>query len=132
MSEQTRKKYTAEYLYPGFFMPEEETREVSDGTYAAVIAAQPNDGWYAVEVREITQRLYRADNGDEQWVKEGKSQRIGSWVVGEKIYWEDIPDTDANRILRSNIRSNSKDGFGVKTRCGNWQIASDYLEVVAA
>lgn len=129
---QTRTRYTAIYSYPGSFFPETTTRDVTDGTYAAAVAAQTDDLWYAVEVKKITERRYEAANGNVEWLKDKSPERVGSWVVGERIHWEDIPDTDDNRILRSNIRGNSTDGYGVKTRRGNWQMASDFSAVVPA
>lgn len=129
MSE-TRTRYTAEYLYPGVFMPEEENRPVDAPTLEAAVAAQPDDGWYAVSIKRIVERKFVADNGDERWLSD-IVEKAGSWIVGEKIHYQDIPDTKANSILRSNIRSNTKDGFGVKTRRGNWQFADDYTAVVA-
>lgn len=128
---QTRDRFEAKYLYPGVFMPEVVRHPVPDGTYAAACAIQPDNGWYAVEVQKVAERLYRAENGDEKWVSDGQPVKVGSWIVGDKIHWQDIPDTAENRILRSNLQANSSDGYGVRTRCGNWQIASDYLEVVA-
>lgn len=54
-------------------------------------------------------------------------------MIGTMMHAADIPDeVDGHEtsILKSNIRSNSKDGYGVKTRRGNWQIASDYDRVL--
>lgn len=132
MTNQTRVRYVAHYSYPGAFFPETETRQIEAGTYAAAVQAKNDDRWYAVEVKEITERRYEAANGNVQWIEDKSPVKVGSWVVGEKIHVDDIPDTDENRILRSNIRSNSTDGYAVKTRRGNWQMASDYSAVVAA
>ena len=125
----TRIRFTAEYSYPGSFFAETSTRDIADGSKETALAANPDDHWYAVTVREITERKFTADNGSERWLSEGDPKKT-SWVIGERIHWEDIPDIPANEILRSNIRCNSKDGYGVKTRSGNWQIASDYTEVI--
>ena len=127
---QTRKRFSATYSYPGSFFAETESRDLASGTLESAIAEQPNSNWYAVAVKSINERKFVAANGTEKWLAEGNPEKIGSWIVGEKIHWEDIPDTDENRILRSNIRVNSKDGYGVKTRLGNWQIASDYTAVI--
>ena len=135
----TRRRHSATYLYPGAFFPEETTRQIKRPTLASAIAAQPDDrdgyfrksGWYAVRIATTTERRFVAENGDETWVREGKPEVL-SVIVGERIHYTEIPDTDANAILISNIRGNSKDGFGVKTRAGNWQIASDYDEVISS
>lgn len=129
-TKQTRQRFTATYFYPGVFMPEDVARQIPNGQFNSVIAAQPDNRWYAVEVRQRTERRYEAANGSEKWISEGDAKKVGSWIVGEKIHWEDIPDTEGNKILRSNIQGNSKDGYGVRTRCGNWQIASDWQAVL--
>lgn len=132
MGDQVRIRYTAEYSYPGSFFPETSARDVPDASLESVRAAQPDDRWYAAEVKEIKERRFAAENGQERWLRDDDPKKVASWVIGEKIHWESIPDTDQNSILRSNIRGNSKDGYGVKTRAGNWQIASDYLDVIPA
>lgn len=130
---QTRTRYTAKYSYPGSFFAESMGRDIPNPSYESAIAAAEGDGnWYAVEVFEITERRFTAQNGAERWIEEDKPVKVGSWVIGNRVHWQDIPDTPENEILRSNIRGNSEDGYGVKTRCGNWQIASDYMSVVAA
>ena len=121
----------ARYLYPGVFMPEERERSLEEPTYAAALDAQPDDGWYAVEIHSNTKKLYTADDGEQEWVQK-RHEKVGSWIVGERIHYSEIKDTDENRILRSNLQSNDPDGFGVKTRRGNWQPASAYDHVVPA
>jgi hypothetical protein len=130
MSE-TRAKFTAEYSYPGSFFAESATREIADGRYESAVEAQLNNSWFAVKITKSTERRFTAANGDERWLREREPEKVGSWVVGDRVHWTAIPDTDENRILRSNIRSNSEDGYGVLTRRGNWQIASDFTGVVA-
>lgn len=138
----TRTRYTAEYLYPGAFFPEETVREIPEPTFAAAVEHGPDDtdgyfrkdGWYAVHVRSIPEKLYRSDDGQEQWLRDGDPIRR-SFIVGRLVHYES-PELDGERhdILRSNIRCNSRDplkGYGVLTRSGNWQIASDYDEVVS-
>lgn len=127
----TRTRFTAEYSYPGSFFPETSTRDLPDGRYESAVEAQPNDAWFAVKILKSTERRFVAANGDERWLCEREPEKVGSWVIGERIHWTAIPDTDETRILRSNIRSNSENGYGVLTRRGNWQIASDYTGVVA-
>lgn len=136
MNERTR--YTATYLYPGSFFPEEASRDVPEPTFEAAALAGPDedgyfrkDGWYAVRITAIREKRFTSDDGEEAWVKQD-AKRVGSWIVGERVHHEDERLAgDQFDILRSNIRSNSDDGYGVLTRCGNWQIASDYTEVVA-
>lgn len=142
-----RTTHSARYSYPGVFLPEQTSRTLSGPTLVAAIAAAPTaddgwfrqDGWYAVEISTTKHRRFvDADTDDEVWVKT-LTELHGRWVVGERFHYEDLerefqsaPEkSDIDRILISNIKSNSKDGYGVRTRCGNWQIASDYTGVLA-
>lgn len=129
---ETRTKFTARYSYPGSFFAEQASRDLPDGEFGSALRAALDDGWYAVEILKSTERRFSAANGEKRWLREGEPKKVGSWVIGERIHWENIPDTDENQILRSNIRCNSEDGYGVLTRRGNWQIASDYTTVVPA
>lgn len=133
----TRIKYTAEYLYPGAFFPEETYRELPEGTFDAAVLFGPDedgyfqkDGWYAVRIRTVQEKRFMSDDGDEQWVSSSETQK--SYIVGKKVHYLDssIAD-DKHDILQSNIKNNSRDGgYGVLTRCGNWQISSDWDVVV--
>lgn len=141
MSENTRTRYSAEYLYPGSFFPEETYRDLPEPTYLAAELAGPDedgyfkkDGWYAVRIRTITEKCYRSEDGDEKWLRDG-DPITKSFIVGRLVH-ADSPELecDDKSILRSNIVGNSREplkGYGVLTRCGNWQIASDYDEVVS-
>ena len=140
----TRTRYSAKYLYPGAFFPESTFRIVEEPTFHAALAAAPAeeggffkaDGWYAVEITAIHERRFLAEDDlmSEEWVETGR-ETVGSWIVGEKIHVDDEQIAGPKHdILRSNIRSNSRPpekDYGVRTRCGNWQIASDYIMVVA-
>lgn len=140
MSERVR--YVAEYDYPGALFPESVTREVETPTWEAVVGAAPAetsgyfraDGWYAVKVTAITEKLFTAKDHEMTWIRQS-AEKVRSWVVGEKIHADDIVPTERNAILISNIRGNTPEGsepYGVHTRAGNWQIASDYDGVVPA
>lgn len=137
----TRTRITAEYLYPGSFFPESITRELPDSTLQAAIEHGPDeegyfkkDGWFGVVIRKITEKRYVADDGDETWLREGKPIE---WkvIVGDVVHVDDpLIAGDRFDILRSNIRSNSREphkDLAVHTRCGNFQIASDWDQVVA-
>lgn len=123
--------HKARYLYPGVFMPEEQVRDLTFPTYGEAVKGQPDDGWYAVEISSIKYKRFTADDGDIEWIPQGTVNKE-TYIIGQQIHCDEIPNTDENRILRSNIRSNSDDGFAVKTRCGNWQIASDWDHVMSA
>ena len=135
MSE-TKTEYAAEYYYPGGFMPETATREVPEPTFAAAVAAEPREeggwfqagGWYAVKIRTVERKRFVAEDGEEIW--QPRVVATKSWIVGEQVHWTDIDDTDRNAALRSNIRVNDPDGYGVRTRIGNWQFACDWDVVV--
>ena len=113
-------------------MPEETSREIPSPDWEAVLSHSPDEtgyfrknGWYAVIVSTLTQKLF--DAGDEQrWLPEGKPKQA-KYVVGEKIHYTDIDESQ--HILRSNLRGFGE-GYGVLTRCGNWQPASAYDVVV--
>jgi len=133
-----RTRFTAEFDYPGMLFPETITKTIAAGTLAAALREQPDEqgyfnrnGWYAVTIRSVAEKRYVADDDEETWVRLS-AEKVASYVVGEKIHHADIEDNDRNAILISNIRANSKDGYGVRTRAGNWQIASDYDAVVSA
>lgn len=139
----TQTTYTAEYLYPGSFFPEETFREIKEPTYEAAVEAGPNedgyfkkDGWYAVNIRRRVERLFV--DADEptttKWLTE-KNEVLTRIIVGRLVHVDD-PEIagEEHRILRSNIQSNGKDPFkdyGVLARSGNWQVASDWDEVTA-
>lgn len=138
----TRERHVAEFFYPGSFLPETIFRTIAEPTLAAALAAAPDgdpaqgyigakDGWYAVKVTTATDKRFVADDGEETWVRVGQKKDVGSWIVGEKIHVDDILENDANRILRANIAGNSADGYAVLTRVGNWQIASDWTDVLS-
>lgn len=139
MSATTRTRWTATYSYPGFLFPEETSRPVDHPTLQGVLEAAPRDedgyfradGWYAARVTQRTQKLYTAADGEEQWIQTDVTQGP-SWLIGEKVHLDDIPDDDDHAILRSNIRCNTKDGIAVKTRLGNWTLPVEGTEVIAA
>lgn len=134
-----RQRFFAKYNYPGSFFPESTTREIDLPTVKAAVAAAPDeegyfckDGWYSVRITSKVEKRFVATDGAEAWVNQGDIKTIGHWVVGERIHHSDIDATDANRILIRNIEGNSRDGgYGVLTRCGNWQIASDFDAVLS-
>lgn len=126
-----REVHSAEFHYPGSLFPESITRSVPEATLEAAVAAQRDELWYAVVLRTRVQKRFTAADGEEVWNTVGQSTKVASYVVGEPVHVDDIPDDDQHHILRSNIRSNSKgEPLGVRTRRGNWQIASDYDAVV--
>jgi len=133
----SRKKFRAEYLYPGSFMPEECYRDLPEPTFEAAVEHGPDDidgyftkdGWYAVQISTIIEhRVRNLETGVEFWMEASRTRE--SYIIGRLVHYES-PELAHPRheILRSNIRSNSRDplkGYGVLTRCGNWQIASDW------
>lgn len=131
----TRNRFVATYYYPGTFFHETTTREIDMPTRKAAEDAKPEgrvgytDRLFAIRIHEHTERLYTAENGDAEWINEG-TEEVDSWVYGEKIHVDDIPDTPEYGILRSNVRNNSKDGYAVKHAGGGWTIAEDYNRVV--
>ena len=52
------------------------------------------------------------------------------YIIGKTIKLRDIPDTDKNRILRSNIENNSPFKTGILTHLGNWQCFDENTEVL--
>lgn len=142
MSADIRKEHYGRYSYPGSFFAEYTTVELTEPTLTAAAIEGPRgsgyffkDGWFAVEITTVTLKRFEAADGAEVWVRQG-TEAVGKWIVGRLVHFEaDELAGDEHNILRSNIRSNSRDphkGYGVLTRCGNWQIASDYTAVVSA
>jgi archaellum component FlaG (FlaF/FlaG flagellin family) len=137
----TRTRYTAEYLYPGSFMPEETYVTIPEPTLSAAIVYGPDepgyfskDGWYAVLIKTVTEKQYVSDDGDVTWLREGQTE-VEKIIVGREVH-VDSPEISGpeHNILRSNIRGNSRDPYknlAVHTRSGNWQIRSDWDRVVA-
>lgn len=126
-----RQTYYAVYDYPSFLFAESRSRDIAGPTIEDAIAGELDKGWYAVRIHQRTEKLFRAADSEETWVKQ-EDKRLSRHVIGDRIHYGDIEATDRNRILISNIKNNSKDGYGVLTRAGNWQIASDYDSVIPA
>lgn len=126
-----RTTYYAVYDYPGLLFAESRTRDIAGPTIEDAIAGELDKGWYAVHIHQRTEKLFRAADGEKTWVKQD-DKRLARHVIGDRIHHTEIEATDRNRILISNIRNNSTDGYGVLTRAGNWQIASDYDSVIPA
>lgn len=133
----TREHHVATYLYPGSFFPEEITKTIAEPTFAAARQSGPDedgyfsrDGWYAVRIQTNVEKRFTAEDGEELW-SIVERRPVGNHIVGELVHWTDIEDNDRHRILITNIQVNAKDGHGVLTRCGNWQIADDWDFVVA-
>jgi len=135
----TRVKVSAEFLYPGAFFPEETYRDLPEATLEAAVRCAPDetgyfrkDGWYAVRIRSTPERRFvDADgSGAAVWVKDGETE-VWSAIVGEEVHMTDERIAgDEHQTLRSNIKSNSADGYGVLARTGNWQFASDWDAVI--
>lgn len=131
----TRNRFIATYYYPGSFVSETATREIDMPTRASAEANKPagNVGYtsvcYAIKIHEYTDRLFKADNGESKWIPEGE-ELVDSWIYGEKIHVDDIPDTPDNRILRSNIRINTNDGYAVKHIAHGWDFARNWNRVI--
>lgn len=142
-----RYRYSAEYLYPGSFFPEETYRDLPDGHLSTALELAPDeegyfkkDGWYAVRIRTRIEKRFVAEDGEETWIRQGEGH-VKSYVIGVLTHVNNIHDLESgaagdmldNRILKSNIRSNSREpykNYGVLTRCGNWQIASDWDQII--
>jgi hypothetical protein len=134
-----RERHFAVYLFPGVFMPEETYRELVKPTFEQALASAPDDEegyfrkdmWYAVKIHTTVEERFTSDEGEVKWV-EKERRKVSSWILGEKVHHEDPQLQDEKFIiLRSNIRNNSENGFGVLCRTGNWQIDSDYDYVVS-
>lgn len=136
----TQTRYRAEYLYPGSFFPEETYRDLKEPTFENAVKFGPNedgyfkkDGWYAVIIREKIERLMvDPDKPASTTWDMVSNEKVKSFIVGRMIHMDSPEMSGSDKdILRSNIRSNSRDplkGYGVLTRCGNWQIASDWAK----
>lgn len=115
-------------------MPEETYVDLPDATFEAAVVYGPDepgyftkDGWYAVRIYTITEKLYTSRDGDEAWIKDGKPN-VEKIIIGTEVdqYDPSISGPEFN-ILRSNISAN---GMAVRTRVGNFQFRSDWDRVV--
>lgn len=133
--------FEAEYLSPGSFYPETvKVARVGDLTPAELVRNGPNAPWHAVRVSRVVERLCHYD-GDEDSPTESFWQRVSthqvhSLVIGEKLTLDGVEKLDESvvgrtDILLRNMRRNNWD-FVVRTRCGNWQPASDFGAVISA
>jgi hypothetical protein len=129
--ETSRDKITATFYYPGSFFAEDVTRTISEPTLAAAVEAQPNDGWFAVEVKRTPVKTFRSDDGEERVLPDGKAVKVAKWYVGTAYTAEQVEALDGDhKILVSNMRGN---GWATvcRTRRGNWQPVEEGDEVLA-
>jgi len=130
-----RTRYFARYYYPGLLFPEDLTRDVQGSSIAEVVAGQKDDRWYGVDVFEITEEVLQSETYGETLVERGRT-RVANYLVGTPYHYQSLPaktlaDPSAD-ILQRNIKVNDKSGgYGVLTRCGNWQIRSDWETVIS-
>ncbi len=100
------------YLFPGSFVPEEATKQVKTTDMPKTI---PKDCFGF----SFHQTEYVIDEGKEYV---GKTTSLSkTYIVGEAIPLDKIPDTQANRILRSNVEYNSPTKTAIRSHLGNWQ-----------
>lgn len=129
----------ATYYYPGTLFAESTSRLLGEPTLKEAFRAAPDDnegffkkdGWYAVRISVTHKKKFVSGDGEERWEVVG-NEEVVSCIIGEKVHYTEVPDDDRHRILRSNIKNNDRNGgYGVKTRCGNWQISSDWDVVLS-
>lgn len=129
-----RDRYFAIYFYPGVFMPEETSRELTKPTFEQALAAAPDaepgtsyfvkDGWYAVHILTTHEKEFESDNGEVLWVKDpGVKDIRETWIIGEKIHRDD-------ERMPANTRWGDTE-FYVHARCGNWQPADAYNHILS-
>jgi len=101
------------YLYPGIFFPETDGKEVKSYELPKI----------------LPKNCYGFSFSETDYIQDGKESYTGktrnhgkTYLIGEKIKAQDIPNTENNHILISNINCNSPTKTGVKTYMGNWQI----------
>lgn len=130
-----RTRYVARYYYPGLLFPEDLTRNVEGSSITDVVAGQENDRWYAVDVFEIVEEVLQSELYGETPVERSR-ERVANYIVGTPYHFQALPaktlaDPSVD-ILQHNIRANDRSGgYGVLTRCGNWQIRSDWETVIS-
>lgn len=115
------EKITATYWYPGSFFSEDKTRELPAATLVAALAAQPDDGWFAVSVQRTPMKVFRSEDGEERVMSTGQAIKVGKWYIGEEFTAEQVEAMPGDHeILVSNMRAN---GWRTvcRTRRGNWQ-----------
>lgn len=124
----TRTRYSAEYLYPGVFMPESATATLPDPDFETAVAYASDEGWYAVRIYTITEKLFVAIDGEEIWAKDG-NPKVEKIIIGTEVSVDDPSiSSEEYNILRRNIEYN---GTAVRTRVGNFQFRKDWDRVEA-
>lgn len=130
----TRTRFLAEYLAPGAFMSESYgTRELAEPTTEQVLEHQPNENWFGARVSSVTEKMFRASDGEVAWVEENRPQLIFTvYNYGEIFDLERVKALGAGYdILVSNMEGNKWPRV-VRTRLGNWQPLEDEDVVLGA
>lgn len=110
------------FLYPGSLFPEEgrTLRIDNDGT-ATVLAASPDEHWFAAEVSIGEWERWTSESGEEKWHRTRERPTKFRIYVGERFTADDVAALPGDHaILLSNMRANDWPVV-VRTRCGNWQ-----------
>jgi hypothetical protein len=109
-------KMYVKYLLLGAFFAEQETKEIKTRDVKLALKMMPKD-CYAFSFYDVVS--VKKDGENLQGSAKNHSGLF--YPDAEKIHWSDIPPTPANSILISNIKTNGFNGYGIKTRTGNWQ-----------
>jgi hypothetical protein len=111
-------KTYVEYLLPGLFMPESESKEIESRSVELALKMMPKSCYcfyfYSVETVE---------QGGETLRGKAKNHSGRFYPGAQRVHWKAIPDIPNNDTLRSNLRGSGLNGYGIKTRMGNWQPA---------
>lgn len=114
-------RHTATFLYPGAFLAEGgPVRRIETPDVTGVLAASPDDRWFAAHVSTAVWTRFTSEEGDVLW-KQMDALRTFTVHVGQEYTAEQVEQLPGDHdILLANMRGN---GWAkvVRTRCGNWQ-----------
>ena len=132
-----RTRYTAEYLYPGSFFPEEVSVSVKDDTLQSILDSDPgpnaiykNTPAYGVVVRKVCEKRAVFDDGTDTWVLDGSPSITKRYLWGEFYSSEAIKAIEGDSVLYRNSLYNGILDGAIKCRSGNWQTVEPKTVVI--
>lgn len=119
-------RHHVRFLYPGSFMPEESgATRIAEPTAEAVLAASPDDRWFAAEIVTADYERFASDSGTERWLPTPAKSKKKRILIGQRMNSADVAALPGDHsILLSNMRGNGWDPL-VRTRRGNFQPIED-------
>jgi hypothetical protein len=114
-------RHTATFLYSGAVLAETgAVKRIETPDVAGVLAASPDDRWFAAHVSTAVWTRFTSEEGDVLWKQTGALQTFTVYV-GQEYTAEQVEQLPGDHhTLLANMRSNGW-AKAVRTRLGNWQ-----------